>query len=66
MTAAPPAPAPEAGPEPPPPERKFSFPSALTILALVTVAVWLLAFLIPAGQYDRNESGAPVAGSIST
>jgi uncharacterized ion transporter superfamily protein YfcC len=63
VTAAPPAPAPEAGPEPPPPERKFSFPSALTILALVTVAVWLLAFLIPAGQYDRNESGAPVAGT---
>ncbi|MCX4528949.1 MULTISPECIES: YfcC family protein [unclassified Streptomyces] len=48
---------------PPPPERKFAFPSALTILALVTVAVWLLAFLVPAGQYDRNDSGAPVSGT---
>jgi uncharacterized ion transporter superfamily protein YfcC len=28
-------------------ERKFTFPSALTVLAIVTVAVWLLAFLIP-------------------
>ncbi|MFJ7204885.1 YfcC family protein [Streptomyces sp. NPDC098789] len=53
---------PGAGGEPPP-ARKFAFPSALTILALVTVAIWLLAFLIPSGQYDRNDSGAPVAGT---
>jgi uncharacterized ion transporter superfamily protein YfcC len=47
------------------PERrkKFSFPSALTVLAIVTVAVWLLAFLIPAGEYDRDDSGAPVQGT---
>ena len=44
-------------------KRKLSFPSALTILAIVTVAVWLLAFLIPSGQYDRNDSGAPVQGT---
>ncbi|MFG2876588.1 YfcC family protein [Streptomyces sp. NPDC048337] len=49
--------------EPPAPAKKFSFPSALTILALVTVAVWLLAFLVPAGQYDRDDSGAPVSGT---
>ncbi|WP_369383345.1 YfcC family protein [Streptomyces sp. cg36] len=29
-------------------------------MAVVTVAVWLLAFLIPSGQYDRNDRGAPV------
>ncbi|WP_443334543.1 YfcC family protein [Streptomyces sp. ZAF1911] len=69
MTTTPPPPAPpqiptvQAPPEEPPPARKFSFPSALTILALVTVAIWLLAFLVPAGQYDRNDSGAPVAGT---
>lgn len=56
---APLAPAPEEGP----PAKKFSFPSALTILAVVTVAIWLLAFLVPAGQYDRNDSGAPVSGT---
>ncbi|MEU7580571.1 Na+/H+ antiporter NhaC family protein [Streptomyces sp. NPDC041068] len=44
-------------------KRKFTFPSALTVLAIVTVAVWLLAFLIPSGQYDRNDSGAPVEGT---
>ncbi|MFF1375317.1 YfcC family protein [Streptomyces sp. NPDC058308] len=35
----------------------------MTVLAIVTVAVWLLAFLIPSGQYDRNGSGAPVEGT---
>ncbi|MFE0104337.1 YfcC family protein [Streptomyces sp. NPDC059009] len=50
-------------PEKPSGKRKFTFPSALTVLAVVTVAVWLLAFLIPSGQYDRNESGAPVEGT---
>ncbi|WP_442814842.1 YfcC family protein [Streptomyces sp. NBC_01298] len=67
MTTAPPPPAaPPTAPVPPEgpaPARKFSFPSALTILAIVTVAIWLLAFLIPAGEYDRNDSGSPVAGT---
>ncbi|MEV7339773.1 YfcC family protein [Streptomyces sp. NPDC093544] len=49
--------------EEPPHKRKFTFPSALTVLAVVTIAVWALAFLIPAGQYDRNDSGAPVQGT---
>jgi uncharacterized ion transporter superfamily protein YfcC len=44
-------------------KRKFTFPSALTVLAVVTLAVWLLAFLIPSGEYDRNDSGAPVQGT---
>lgn len=44
-------------------KRKFVFPSALTVLAVVTVAVWLLAFLVPSGQYDRNGEGAPVEGT---
>ncbi|MFJ3668529.1 YfcC family protein [Streptomyces sp. NPDC090106] len=47
----------------PRPRRKFTFPSALTVLAIVTVAVWLVAFLIPAGEYDRDDSGAPVQGT---
>ncbi|MFD6425534.1 YfcC family protein [Streptomyces sp. NPDC060198] len=49
--------------ERPPPKRKFTFPSALTILALVTLAVWALAFLIPSGAYDRDAEGAPVQGT---
>lgn len=53
----------DPGTEEPRHKRKFTFPSALTILAIVTVAVWLLAFLIPSGAYDRNDKGAPVEGS---
>lgn len=56
---------PAADPDTEEPQRrgKFTFPSALTILAIVTVGVWLLAFLIPSGAYDRDDKGAPVQGS---
>lgn len=54
----PPAPA-----EAPPEAKTKSFLSAYTVLAIVTVAVWLLAFIVPAGQYQRDENGSPVAGS---
>lgn len=43
--------------------RAFAFPGSLTVLALVTVAVWALAFLIPPGRYRRDADGAPVQGS---
>ncbi|MCX4965663.1 YfcC family protein [Streptomyces sp. NBC_00654] len=49
--------------EKPPAKKKFIFPSALTILAVVTLAVWALAFLIPSGAYDRDEDGSPVQGT---
>lgn len=50
--------------EPEPPKSAgLRFPSALTILAIVTVAVWILAFVIPSGTYDRNAEGAPVEGT---
>lgn len=58
-----PAGGPADGDEPPGRKRKFTFPSALTILALVTLAVWALAFLIPSGEYRRNASGAPIQGT---
>lgn len=45
------------------PARKFAFPSAITVLAAVTLAVWLLAFLIPSGRYERDADGAPVEGT---
>ncbi len=48
---------PEAGPK-----RRIRFPSAFTVLALVTVAVWALTFVIPAGRYETKD-GAPVPGT---
>ena len=51
-----PASRPEAEP------RKFRFPSAFTVLLIVAVAVWVLAMIIPAGQYDMKD-GSPVPGT---
>jgi uncharacterized ion transporter superfamily protein YfcC len=44
--------------------RRFRFPSAFTVLFGVTVAVWLVAFVVPTGQYATDpDSGRPIAGS---
>ena len=53
-----------AGKQPAPEKRKYSFPSAFTVLFGVTVAVWVLAFVVPTGAYKVNpETGGPVPGS---
>ncbi|MDO9496522.1 MAG: YfcC family protein, partial [Nocardioides sp.] len=47
-----------------PGKRSFRFPSAFTVLFVVTIAVWLLAFIVPTGNYQVDpETGAPVPGS---
>jgi uncharacterized ion transporter superfamily protein YfcC len=46
-----------------PPKRRFTFPTAFTILALLIVVVALLTFVIPAGRYDLDEEGAPIPGT---
>lgn len=44
--------------------RKFTFPSAFTVLFGVTVVVWLLAFVVPTGAYRvSGRTGGPVPGS---
>ncbi|WP_438295530.1 YfcC family protein [Streptomyces sp. HUAS TT7] len=49
-----------APPAAPPAERRRPhFPSAFTVLVLVTLAVWALTFVIPAGRYDTKD-GSPV------
>lgn len=49
---------------PDPNKGRFRFPSAFTVLFIVTVAVWLLAFIIPTGAYRVNEeTGRPVPGT---
>jgi uncharacterized ion transporter superfamily protein YfcC len=48
------------------PEKKgFQFPGTMTVLVLVTLLVWIAAFLIPAGTYERDESGVPQPGSYT-
>ncbi|MFC4913500.1 YfcC family protein [Actinomadura gamaensis] len=43
--------------------KKFRFPTAYTILALVAVVVWALAFIVPTGEYGTDADGKPKAGS---
>lgn len=46
------------------PPSTFRFPSAFTVLVAVTVAVWLLTFVIPTGAYRTDsDSGRAVPGS---
>jgi len=46
--------------------RKRTFPSPLTILVFVLIAVWIAAFFIPFGQYEKNDAGQPIPGTFST
>jgi uncharacterized ion transporter superfamily protein YfcC len=41
----------------------FQFPSTMTVLILVTLLVWLAAFLIPSGTYEHDDNGVPTPGS---
>ncbi|MCK7624677.1 YfcC family protein [Streptomyces sp. RS10V-4] len=54
-------------PEEPSPDgsarRRAAFPGALTVLALVTLAVWALACVLPSGSYARNAAGRPLQGT---
>lgn len=50
--------------EPAPAKKRFEFPGAVTVLVLVTFLVWLLTLLLPAGQYDTDELGAPIPGTF--
>ncbi len=46
------------------PEKKgFQFPSTMTVLIIVTLLVWLAAFVIPSGTYERSDAGVPEPGS---
>ncbi|WP_030156637.1 YfcC family protein [Glycomyces sp. NRRL B-16210] len=45
--------------------KQWKFPTAYTVLAVVTLAVWILTFVIPPGQYDLDDDGRPVQGSYA-
>ena len=54
MTAAATAPQPDEG------RRRFALPSAYTILFILIVIVAIATWVIPAGQYQVDEDGAPI------
>ncbi len=48
------------------PKKGFQFPTSLTVLAIVTVLVWGLTFIIPAGTYQHDADGSTIPGSFQT
>ena len=43
--------------------RKFKMPTAYTVLFGILLAMTVLTWVIPAGQYEYGENGEPIAGS---
>ena len=57
----------ESTSEPAGKQRRFTFPSAFTVLFGVTILVWLLAFVVPTGSYQTSDkTGGPVPGSYAS
>ena len=55
--------APATDEQDPPAKRRLAFPSAVTTLAIVTVAVWVAALFLPAGSYQHAADGSPIPGT---
>lgn len=50
----------------PKPRRHFKMPSAFTILFFIIIAVAILTWLIPAGQYSTDKAGNIIAHTYRT
>jgi uncharacterized ion transporter superfamily protein YfcC len=49
--------------EPPERKRRFTLPSAYTILFALIVLMAIATWIVPAGVYDRDKEGAPKPGT---
>jgi len=47
----------------PPPKRRFTMPSAYTILFILIVLTAIATWIIPSGTYDYNADGQPIPGT---
>jgi uncharacterized ion transporter superfamily protein YfcC len=46
------------------PKKKFKFPTAFTVLALVLLLVWIASFIVPPGTYNVDpKTGGPIPGT---
>ncbi len=43
--------------------KRFRMPTAYSILLAIIVVMAVLTFLLPAGQYEYNDNGEPIAGT---
>jgi uncharacterized ion transporter superfamily protein YfcC len=44
-------------------KKKFTFPSAFTILFILLIVIALATWIVPAGSYDYDAEGAPIPGT---
>ena len=44
-------------------KKKFTFPTAFTILFLLLIVIAAATWIVPAGSYDYDEEGAPIPGT---
>ncbi len=44
--------------------NKSRFPTPLGLLVMISIGVWLLALVIPSGQFALDDSGRPIPGSF--
>ena len=44
-------------------KKKFTFPTAFTILFILLVLIALATWIVPAGSYDYNADGEPIPGT---
>jgi uncharacterized ion transporter superfamily protein YfcC len=58
-------------PEPDPPDEADSgastasrFPTPLALLILISIGVWLLALILPSGEFALDDTGRPIPGSF--
>jgi uncharacterized ion transporter superfamily protein YfcC len=55
---------PPGEPEPPSESKRLKFPTALTVLAIILLVVWVASFFIPSGYYQLDPAtGGPVPGT---
>jgi uncharacterized ion transporter superfamily protein YfcC len=47
-------------------KKKFTFPTAFTILFLLLVVIALATWIVPAGSYDYDTNGSPIPGTYHT
>jgi len=47
-------------------KKKFTFPTAFTILFVLLILIAFATWVVPAGSYDYDEEGAPIAGTYHT
>lgn len=46
--------------------KRFKMPTAYTILLAIILVIAVLTFVLPAGQYEYNAEGEPIAGTYHT